>query len=160
MNALAEQREVVRCERCSLNQFMTASALCRRCHKSIAPVPEPTPAPLVIVSAPVIPREDFSHIGATLRDIRLQRHLHQRQLAARMGVPRSYVSKIENAVATPTVASLDRFAKALGVDISVLLGGVTIDPFIAEIAPYVAQLDDRQRSIFLNTVRQLAAQGA
>ena len=31
------------------------------------------------------------------------------------------------------------------------------DPFLAEIAMYTSQLDDLQRSIFLNHVRELAA---
>lgn len=156
---LAQQRETVRCGGCSLVQFMTVSALCRRCHKSIAPIPEPEPEP-VLAPRLVVPREDFSHIGETVRALRIERKLHQRQLAHRMGVPRSYVSKTELGRLTPTISSLSRLAKALRVDIATLLGEtVTRDPFIAEIAPYLAQLDEYQRTVILNTVREAATRG-
>ena len=85
-----------------------------------------------------------------------------------MGVPRTYISKIENAKAMPTLSSLDRLARALRVDIASLLRDantrhrdetavLTADPFLAEIAAYTSQLDAVQRSIFLNHVRELAA---
>jgi len=100
--------------------------------------------------------------------LRHVRNLSQRQLAARMNVPRTYISKIENGKAMPTLSSLDRLAKALQVDISTLLRDPNArhrdetavlmnDPFLAEIAAYTSQLDALQRSIFLNHVRELAA---
>jgi len=39
------------------------------------------------------------------------------KLAARMSVPRTYVSKIENEKATPTLSSLERLARALEVTV-------------------------------------------
>jgi transcriptional regulator with XRE-family HTH domain len=83
-------------------------------------------------------------------------------------VPRTYISKIENGKAMPTLSSLDRLARALQVDISSLLRDATTrhrdeaamlmtDPFLAEIAGYCNQLDPLQKSIFLNHVRELAA---
>ena len=85
----------------------------------------------------------------------------------RMGVPRTYISKIENGKAMPTLSSLDRLARALQVDISALLRDASTrhrdeaavlmaDPFLAEIAVYASQLDALQKSIFLNHVRELA----
>ena len=58
--------------------------------------------------------------------------------------------------------------RALRVDIAALLRDantrhsdeaavLTADPFLAEIAAYLSQLDSLQRSIFLNHVRELAA---
>ena len=48
--ASVEQREVLRCEHCSLVQFRTTSAMCRRCRKSLeVEVPEPAPTPLALV---------------------------------------------------------------------------------------------------------------
>ena len=107
-------------------------------------------------------------VATAVRDLRHVRNLSQRQLATRMGVPRTYISKIENGKAMPTLSSLDRLARALQVDISTLLRDsntrhrdetavLMTDPFLAEIAMYTAQLDDLQRSIFLNHVRELAA---
>ena len=49
--------------------------------------------------------------------------LSQRQLALRMSVPRTYVSKIENEKATPTLSSLERLARALEVSVPDLLSG-------------------------------------
>ena len=168
MMAPVEQREVLRCDHCSLVQFRTANALCRRCHKALeVEMPEPEPAPLALVASPP-EKQDGLQVATAVRDLRHVRNLSQRQLAARMGVPRTYISKIENGKAMPTLNSLDRLARALKVDIGSLLRDantrhrdetavLTADPFLAEIAAYTSQLDPLQRSIFLNHVRELAA---
>ena len=168
MMASVEQREVLRCDNCSLVQFRTANALCRRCRKSLeVEEPEPAPAPLALVP-PQAEQEGGLQVANAVRDLRHVRNLSQRQLAARMNVPRTYISKIENGKAMPTLSSLDRLAKALQVDISALLRDANTrhrdetavlmtDPFLAEIAAYTSQLDALQRSIFLNHVRELAA---
>ncbi len=103
-----------------------------------------------------------------MRDLRHVRNLSQRQLAARMNVPRTYISKIENGKAMPTLSRSIASPRALEVDISALLRDahtrhsnetavLMTDPFLAEIAHYTSQLDALQRSIFLNHVRELAA---
>ncbi len=162
-----EQREVLRCDHCSLVQFRTANALCRRCHKCLeVEEPEPAVAPLALV--PSQEAQEGLQVATAVRDLRHVRNLSQRQLATRMGVPRTYISKIENGKAMPTLSSLDRLAKALKVDIATLLRDaktrhsdeaavLTADPFLAEIAAYLSQLDSLQKSIFLNHVRELAA---
>jgi len=107
-------------------------------------------------------------VAGQVREIRRARHLSQRQLAGRMQVPRTYISKIENGKAIPTLGSLERLANALEVDISQLVrdsrsrreeeaAAILADPFLAEIAAYTSQLNELQRSIFLNHVRELAA---
>jgi len=168
MMAPVEQREVLRCDHCSLVQFRTANSLCRRCHKSLeAEVPEPAPVPLVLVPEATA-REGGLQVATAVRDLRHVRNLSQRQLAGRMGVPRTYISKIENGKAMPTLSSLDRLARALQVDISALLRDASTrhrdeaavlmaDPFLAEIAVYASQLDALQKSIFLNHVREFVA---
>ncbi|ADV83731.1 helix-turn-helix domain protein [Terriglobus saanensis SP1PR4] len=169
MMAPVEQREVLRCDHCALVQFRRIDSLCRRCHKSLD-VEEPAPVPVTLAVVPTaLPREDSGlQVASAVRDLRLVRNLSQRQLAGRMGVPRTYISKIENGKAMPTIGSLERLARALQVDISDLLRDaksrhqgetavLTADPFLAEIAQFVGQLDPVQRSIFLNQVRELAA---
>jgi transcriptional regulator with XRE-family HTH domain len=167
MMASVEQREVLRCDHCSLVQFRPSNALCRRCHKCLE-VEEPEPAPALKIVPPQPAQEGGLQVATAVRDLRHVRNLSQRQLAARMNVPRTYISKIENGKAMPTLSSLDRLAKALQVDISTLLRDSTnrhrdetavlmTDPFLAEIAEYTSQLDALQRSIFLNHVRELAA---
>ncbi len=118
MMAPVEQREVLRCDHCSLVQFRTANALCRRCHKCLeVEEPEPAPAPIALVPQ-TSTSNDGLQVASAVRDLRHVRNLSQRQLAARMNVPRTYISKIENGKAMPTLSSLDRLAKALQVDIS------------------------------------------
>jgi transcriptional regulator with XRE-family HTH domain len=163
----SEAREVLRCEHCSLVQFMTITSLCRRCHKPLQiDEPEPLPA-LVALSGRGGADDGGLQVARAVRDLRRERNLSQRQLAGRMGVPRTYISKIENGKATPTLSSLARLANALEVDICNLVhdarsrrndetAAVLSDPFLAEIAPYVGQLDPLQRSMFLNQVREMA----
>ena len=163
------QREVLRCEACKLVQFRTTSDTCRRCKKSLLPEPPKVqPAIALVLESTTEAPESGPQVATAVRDLRHVRNLSQRQLAARMGVPRTYISKIENGKAMPTLSSLDRLAKALQVDISTLLRDsntrhrdetavLMTDPFLAEIAMYTSQLDDLQRSIFLNHVRELAA---
>ncbi|HMF91644.1 MAG TPA: helix-turn-helix transcriptional regulator [Candidatus Angelobacter sp.] len=91
----------------------------------------------------------------------------QRQLALRMAVPRTYVSKIENEKAVPTLSSLERLATALEVSVADLLRGTsrTLDDEIAElmnddlmaqIVTMLPQLDATQRSTLLIQTRDLS----
>ncbi|PYX87996.1 MAG: hypothetical protein DMG68_09935 [Acidobacteria bacterium] len=95
-----------------------------------------------------------------MRSLRLRNGLSQRQLAGRMSVPRTYVSKIENEKATPTLSSLERLARALEVTVPDLLSGgertrqeevreLMQDQFIAELLPFVSQLNGMQMSSVL-----------
>jgi transcriptional regulator with XRE-family HTH domain len=160
------EREVLRCEHCKLVQFRTANDVCRKCKKSLLP-DLPKVQPIAIVAEPDAPRAEGIQVAAAVRDLRHVRNLSQRQLATRMNVPRTYISKIENGKAMPTLSSLDRLARALQVDISALLRDaptrhkdetavLMTDPFLAEIAKYTAHLTMTQKSIFLNHVREIA----
>src|SRR5213083_1499437 len=81
-------------------------------------------------------------------------------------VARTYVSKIENEKATPTLSSLERLARALEVTVPDLLSGgernrqeevreLIKDQFIAELLPFVSQLNGMQMSSILAQVRDL-----
>jgi transcriptional regulator with XRE-family HTH domain len=106
------------------------------------------------------------NLAASIRSLRLRNGLSQRQLATRMAVPRTYVSKIENEKATPTLSSLERLARALEVTVPDLLTGgersrqeeirdLVQDSFVAEILPFIAQLNGMQMSSILAQVRDL-----
>jgi len=106
------------------------------------------------------------NLAASIRSLRLRNGLSQRQLATRMSVPRTYVSKIENEKATPTLSSLERLARALEVTVPDLLTGgernrqeeireLVQDQFVAEILPFLAQLNGLQMSSILAQVRDL-----
>src|SRR6266853_3625688 len=154
-----DSREVVRCDRCLLVQFRTSNSLCRRCHLSLdedeAEIAVMTPAPEVLPVNVHSNGRGHLKLAYSIRSLRLRNGLSQRQLAMRMNVPRTYVSKIENEKATPTLSSLARLARALEVTIPDLLNGPDAGPqedvrdllndnFIAELLPFVSQLSAMQ----------------
>jgi DNA-binding transcriptional regulator YiaG len=92
------------------------------------------------------------NLAHAIRSLRLRNGLSQRQLALRMAVPRTYVSKIENEKATPTLSDL-------------LTGGernrqdevreLMEDPFVTDLLPFISQLSGMQMSSILAQVRDL-----
>jgi transcriptional regulator with XRE-family HTH domain len=108
-------------------------------------------------------------VAAAIRALRTRAGLSQRQLALRMNVPRTYVSKIENEKACPTLSSLQRLADALNVTICDLLrnGEPSLeeqirqlqgDDFIAELIPYLRKLNSVQWTSILNEIRTMTMQ--
>ena len=164
-----ETREVVRCDNCSLVQFRTINALCRKCHKPLD-IEEPVSlAPQLVASLPTTPAsaEAGLQVAGQVREIRKARHLSQRQLAGRMQVPRTYISKIENGKAIPTLGSLERLASALEVDLCQLVrdsrsrrdeevAAILTDPFLAEVAALLPHLGSMHRMLFSGAVRDAA----
>ena len=168
--APVNSREVVRCDHCLLVQFRTSNSICRRCHLSLD---EDEAEIAVITAAPEIPPEPMNMSGRghlnlahSIRSLRLRGGMSQRQLALRMSVPRTYVSKIENEKATPTLSSLERLARALEVSVPMLLSGgernrqeevreLIEDAFVSEVMPYLSQLNGMQMSSILAQVRDL-----
>jgi len=126
-------------------------------------------APQLVTSAPVpASAEAGLQVAGQVREIRRARHLSQRQLASRMQVPRTYISKIENGKAIPTLGSLERLAQALEVEVSQLVrdtrsrreeevAAIFADPFLAEVASLLSQLESLQRTLFLGAVRDAAS---
>ncbi len=163
--APVDSREVVRCDRCQLVQFRTHSNLCRRCHTSLDEEPEPAPVPVIAAAPAHSQAHGQIQVALAIRTLRQRTGLSQRQLAMRMSVPRTYVSKIENEKATPTLSSLERLAEALQVNITDLLDGgsnraneireLVGDQFIAELVPYLPQLTGMQWASVLAQVREL-----
>lgn len=163
-----DSREVLRCEHCALVQYRTSNSLCRRCHKpleieEVVPAAGPVPVPdnSAITDAGL-------HVAGQVREIRRARHLSQRQLASRMQVPRTYISKIENGKAIPTLGSLERLADALGIEVCQLVrdarsrrdeevASILADPFLAEIAGLLPRLDSLHRTLFYGALRDRAA---
>jgi transcriptional regulator with XRE-family HTH domain len=165
--APVDSREVLRCDHCHLVQFRTNNNLCRRCKLCLDTIEEVVAPEPVVVEVPH--NSGQLQIALAIRTLRQRSGLSQRQLAMRMQVPRTYVSKIENDKATPTLSSLARLADALGITVPALLECSTndgarskqieellTDPFLAELAPFVAKLDAMQRSSFIAQVRDLA----
>jgi transcriptional regulator with XRE-family HTH domain len=164
-----ETREVVRCDFCSLVQYRTINSLCRKCRRPLD-VEEPVVQIPHLVASPMVPpatAEAGLQVAGQVREIRKARHLSQRQLAGRMQVPRTYISKIENGKAIPTLGSLERLAAALQVDVCQLvrdsrsrrddeITSVLADPFVAEIAALLPRLDSLHRTLIYGAVRDAA----
>ena len=158
-----DDRDVVRCDRCLLVQFRSTNNNCRRCRR---PLDDPGPLP----AAPRQPAERTLTVSETVarsvRDLRLAAGLSQRDLALRLHGPRTYVSKIENEKALPTLSSLARLARALGCSLLDVIAPfersrqrqtaeIMADPFLAELQLYIARLSASDRDRVLATVRDL-----
>lgn len=169
---VAETREVLHCPHCNLVQFRTRNGMCRRCHNPLVVEepcvsPEPDPA-----EAEAAPEEGGSGIvrqlGRRVRAFRRMRGLSQYDLATRMHVPRTYLSKVENCRAVPNLTSLSRIASALGIGLNHLLSdswierceleAIVQDPFLRKMAQLVNHLDSQQRAVILRATRQAAKQ--
>lgn len=167
MMAPVASREVLRCDHCSLVQFSTSNLLCRRCHKPLEiEVPEPAAPSAVEAVGTRAQGNRSSKVAVRLREIRNARHLSQRQLAARLDVPRTYISKIENGRAMPTLSSLQRLATALSVPMCEMvrddryerereIAAMMEDPFMQEIGLWAAGLDPLHRAMVLSHVREM-----
>src|SRR2546423_11611088 len=162
-----DSREVLRCDHCHLVQFRAANNLCRKCRLCLDRE-EPEPEPVPMVEPAIANGNGHSHlqIALAIRTLRQRSGLSQRQLALRMQVPRTYVSKIENDKATPTLSSLERLARALEVKVPDLLNGgqrsredeiveLMGDEVIAELIPFVSKLNGMQWSSVLAQVRDM-----
>jgi transcriptional regulator with XRE-family HTH domain len=152
-----------------LVQFDTAAHTCRRCKTSLdpePPAPDVAPAPTPAALTPVT-------LGQTIRDLRLRAGLSQRELAARLRTPRTYVSKMELERCTPTLGNVVRVAAALGLSAFGLFveherrqhenhghGGLRsellADPWIRALAPFVGSLSQVQRRTLLAEVADMS----
>ncbi len=167
--ATVESREVLRCERCQLVQFRTVHGNCRRCLKAMEPEEQPLP-PLAPQSVePAAPEE--LNVARAVRTLRHGRGLSQRQLAARMMVPRTYISKIENGKAMPTLASLERLASALDTPVTELVHdaqsrrvqivtSVVADAFLGELLPLSGRLNAFQQQVLISHARDMAKEAS
>jgi transcriptional regulator with XRE-family HTH domain len=163
-----ETRQVVRCDYCKLVQYKTNNSICRKCRRPLEIEEPPVAAPQLVACQPAAASAEAGlKVAGQVRDIRRARHLSQRQLAGRMQVPRTYISKIENGKAIPTLGSLERLAAALEVDLTQLVrdarskreeevAAILADPFLAEIATLLPQLDSLHRTLFSGAVRDMA----
>lgn len=117
-------REVLKCPSCGLNQYMTATSYCRRCHDPLIVPAEPVEAvpDFFIAEHDKHPLVDL--FGVFVKNVNAARQksgLSQSQLAKRIGAPRTRISKLENHKASPTLSTLQRLADAFGVPAYVLL---------------------------------------
>ena len=60
-------------------------------------------------------------LGQNLKKIRTQKKMSQGDIARNLGVDRGYIINIENGKKNPTLATVDKLSKALGVSADELL---------------------------------------
>ncbi len=165
-----ETREVVRCKyaHCGRVQIRPSNSLRVVSHRTLEEEEPARPGPIPIdIHAADPSTEAGLKVAGQVKEIRRARHLSQRQLAGRMQVPRTYISKIENGKAIPTLGSLARLAAALGVDVRQLvqdarsrredeIASILADPLLAEIAALLPRLDPLHRSVLAGAARDMA----
>lgn len=80
-------------------------------------------------------------LGARIRTLRVARGATLRELAAQAGVTESFLSQVERGVASPSIASVQRIARALGQSIAELF--TADDP-----AGSLVRVGDRRRIVY------------
>lgn len=171
----SDMREALSCPVCRLVQFRTRNSLCRRCHKPLDPVDLESSEPQsILVTSASAPVDDVSEVarvlGACVREFRKERGMTQQDLAGCMEVPRTYISKVEMSKAIPTLASLERFAAALGVKVRHLIcdarsrreneiASLFQDEFLGVIARLAGKLNRSHRASILHAAHDAVVGG-
>lgn len=60
------------------------------------------------------------YAGQLMRESRKEAHMTQSELAARLNVTKSYISRVENGLITPSVTMFYRFIEALGMRVEIV----------------------------------------
>jgi transcriptional regulator with XRE-family HTH domain len=60
-------------------------------------------------------------LGENMRRIREEKQMSQGDICRALGFDRSYVSNIENGKQNPTLDTIEKIAKALGISVDILL---------------------------------------
>lgn len=173
-------REVIRCGDCSLVQFRTASDKCRRCFKplpSLKPlVEEPVAAADLTAVSPYEETEDGQPIaraernrrvgmGSRLRACRIKMGLTQIEMAEKLNIPRTYLSRIENDRLLPGPLMIAKFASDLGINVSDVLPSMSAqldgdrrwDGISRRIISIFEDMTAAQQQQMLETVRGMVA---
>lgn len=66
-------------------------------------------------------KSEAQKLGENLKRIRAEKGISQGDIVRAMGMPRSFVSSIENGRTNPTLATISKLAKAVGVSVDELL---------------------------------------
>ena len=66
-------------------------------------------------------QSDSQRLGKNLKRIRTEKGISQGDIVRSMGMDRAFVSNIENGKTNPTLATIAKFAKAIGVSVGELM---------------------------------------
>jgi len=65
--------------------------------------------------------EESQKLGRNLKRIRTKKGITQGDIVRALGMPKSFVSSIENGRTNPTLATIAKLAKAIGVSVGELM---------------------------------------
>jgi len=113
------------------------------------------------------------NIGKRLLVLRAARNLSQGDIEKRSGLPRPYVSRVENGHTIPSLETLQRWAKALEVEVYQLFfesegkpepapaGGMeALDRTERELLALFRQVNEADRQLMLHVARKMAKKRA
>lgn len=107
-----ENRAVIRCHCCHLVQFFSKSGLCVKSGQPLIVLPPQSAPPIFQPAHHPAMHYDFPF---AFRLCRIAAGLSQHVAAKRMGVQRTWLSKVEcGGIRQPVLASAERFASAYG----------------------------------------------
>jgi transcriptional regulator with XRE-family HTH domain len=100
------------------------------------------------------------NIGSRLKDLRETAGLSQGDIQKRSGLIRCYLSRVEHGHTVPTLATLEKYAQALGLETYQLLyeGNRPVAPKVSRYTPKqdpLAGLNSRDRRLVYAMVRRL-----
>jgi|HubBroStandDraft_2_1064218.scaffolds.fasta_scaffold482951_1 transcriptional regulator with XRE-family HTH domain len=157
--------DAIRCKTCGLVQYRTRTEICRRCQRRLPPrdgfvIPFRTPIedesdgakpPSKLTNLDMVEK-----IGRRIQHLRTARGLTQGQLQKRSNVSRSYLSRIESSQMTPSLGTVEKLSKALGIGLNRFFipdsscETLLDDAFIQGLRPYLRQLDfDQWESVLV-----------
>jgi len=156
---IESDRDVVRCITCGMMQFRTRNGNCRRClHRLtsqadifvLPPEYQELPGDALQPSMKLPNKQVVENIGQRIRQLRESHGMTQSKLQALSQVSRSYLSRIESGQMTPSLGTLEKISKPLGIGLNRFFAqeanGETLfdDPFIQGLRPFLRQLDWQQ----------------
>jgi transcriptional regulator with XRE-family HTH domain len=162
-------REAIRCQSCGLVQFRTRTGNCRRCLRQLPSrvksfIPPEEPQEISDDAARLFAKptniEAVEKIGRRIQQLRKSRGLTQNQLRKRSRVSRSYLARVESGVMTPSLGTVEKISKALGIALNNFFvsdlsrEALLEDPFIYGLQPFLRQLDGEQ---WQSVLQRLAA---
>ena len=127
--SLGIDRNVIRCKKCQLNQFMTRQGNCRRCRGPLRREEPPVvvhefqPAESAQSAGSARPSVDMATAIWLLRSAR---GMSQRAMAKKMGIARTYISKLEGNRCVPSPGQIRRIAGTLEVSEYCLVALATV----------------------------------
>lgn len=65
--------------------------------------------------------------GLRIKTLRMERHLTQERLSNDIGMAQSYLAEVENGKRNVSLVNITRIAKGLGVQLSELFEGITLN---------------------------------